>query len=74
MKNKGFTLVELLAVIIVMSVIAAIVVTSAYSIVKSNRDEQYDVLITEIKQAVRLYLNDNYENYVVGREFNHLYT
>ncbi len=72
MKNKGFTLVELLAVIIVMSVIAAIVVTSAYSIVKSNRDEQYDVLITEIKQAVRLYLNDNYENYVVGREFNHL--
>lgn len=68
MKNKGFTLVELLAVIIVMAVIATIIVTSAYSLVKSNRDEQYDVLLLEIKQAVKLYLNDNYENYVIGRE------
>lgn len=72
MKNKGFTLVELLAVIIIMMVIATIVITSAFSIVNSNKEEQYDVLITEVKQAVKLYLNDNYENYVVGKEFKYL--
>lgn len=72
MNKKGFTLVEILAVIIVMAVVATIVVTSAYSLVKSNNEEQYNVLISEIEQAVKLYLSDNYENYVVGRESKYL--
>lgn len=72
MKNKGFTLVELLAVIVIMAVIAAVVVTSAFSIVNSNKKEQYDVLISEIEHAVKLYLSDNYENYVVGRDYKYL--
>lgn len=70
--NKGFTLVELLAVIVVLAIVATIVVTSAYSLVKSNRDEQYSILISEIEQATKLYLNDNFENYVIGKEYNSL--
>ena len=70
-KNKmGFTLVELLGVIVILVIVAGVVVTSAFSLVKSHNNEEYSILISEFEQAVKAYLNDNYENYVVGKSFN----
>lgn len=66
--KKGFTLVEMLAVIMVLVVIVGVVVTSAFSLVNKNREEQYDVLVSEVLEAVKIYLNDNYENNIIGRE------
>lgn len=72
MKKHGFTLIEMLAVIVILAIVATIIVTSAYSLVNSNKQEQFDVLIKELNQATKLYLDDNYENYVVGRESKYI--
>lgn len=71
-KKSGFTLVEMLAVIVVLAIITTIVVTSAYSLVKDNKNDQYNVLMKEIEQAAKIYLNDNYESNIVGRESKYL--
>ena len=51
--KKGFTLVEVLAVITIIGVLALIVVPGVDSILKSNRDKLYESQINSIVEAAK---------------------
>ena len=51
MKNRGFTLVELLAVIIILMIISLIIVNATFSIVDTSRETIYQTQINTILNA-----------------------
>ncbi len=51
MKNKGFTLVEMLAVVIILSLFAVVGIVSVESIIKKGTEKAYQAQISEIKTA-----------------------
>ena len=53
MNKKGFTLVELLAVIIILSLLALLASTSVSKIVKDSKSDLYDTQINLIKSAYK---------------------
>lgn len=55
MKKNGFTLVELLAVIIILSVIALITTISVTSILANTEESLNDVQIAKIEEAAQIY-------------------
>ena len=57
--NKGFTLVELLATIAVLSIIIAIVIFTAINIVGNAREKSYKVAINNIEQEAGSYVIEN---------------
>jgi len=59
MNNKGFTLVELLAVIIILSLLALLASTSVSKIVKDSKSDLYDTQINLIKSAAEAWGADN---------------
>lgn len=58
MKNKGFTLVELIAVILILGLVIGIAVTSISGINDSVRKKQHENLIKEIEEAASKYAFD----------------
>lgn len=59
MKKKGFTLVELLAVIVVLSLIVTISLTSINRVRESSLQNILETKIDQIEQAAILYAQDN---------------
>lgn len=59
---KGFTLIEILVVISILAVLAAIGAIVYQSVLKNSRDQQRLRDLTTIKQALELYRSDN-KNY-----------
>ena len=59
MKNKkGFTVVELLAVVVVIAIIALIAFASVYSIMQKAREKQYETNMDSMGSAARLFSDD----------------
>ena len=69
--NKGFTLVELLAVIIILGIILAIAIPNIQNIIQQTRQKAYEAQIELFKEGVKkyvaLYFNeiDNPEQFMV---------
>ena len=59
MNKKGFTLVELLAVIIILSLLALLASTSVSKIVKDSKSDLYDTQIKLIQSAAEAWGADN---------------
>ena len=59
MNNKGFTLVELLAAIIILSLLALLASTSVTNVVKNSKSDLYNSQMTLIKSAAELWGADN---------------
>ncbi len=55
--KRGFTLIEVLAVIIILSIILVISVPSAFNILQKVRNESYDHLIEVIENSAKLHVN-----------------
>lgn len=55
--KKGFTLVEMIAVITLLAVIALIVIPNMVSIIDKQKDKLYNKQVEEINNAVELYLS-----------------
>ena len=51
MNNKGFTLVEVLAVIVIIAILGLIAVPSVLSIINTGRNSSYDIMVGSIKTA-----------------------
>lgn len=58
MDNKGFTLVELLVTIIVLTLIMSIGTYSITQVMKNAKKKDYELLITNIKSGVELYYQE----------------
>lgn len=63
MKNKGFTLVELLAVIVILAILVTIAVPSTMSISKKIKENMFCEKISSIKNAASLYGEDRRESF-----------
>lgn len=59
MKNKGFTLVELLAVIIVLSIIGLIAIPTVTSIINNSKENAKKVQIEEIIRSAKSWAANN---------------
>lgn len=59
MKKKGFTLVEVLAVIIILNILLIIGVIGTFSIIKKEKENSYKTLITSVLNSTKLYISDN---------------
>ncbi len=68
MNKKGFTLVELLAVIALLGVIIAIVVPNMSKEITKSEEVNSDVLSTKIENASKLYAAKYYANNLVKGE------
>lgn len=55
-QKKGFTLVELLAVIVILAIILIIAVAGVLSIIKQTKENAYDRQIDMIKEATKNYM------------------
>lgn len=56
MNKKGFTLVELIATLVVLGIVASITVVSISSIFSSTKEKTEDVFVETIKDALDIYL------------------
>ena len=59
MKNKGFTLIEVLGVIVILSMLVVIGVRSITNIVKKSKIELSELQIESIKASAKALANDN---------------
>ena len=60
MNNKGFTLVELLAVLVILSLLITVAVPSVNKIMLNINENMYCEKVTNIENAARLYAEDYY--------------
>lgn len=58
MNNKGFTLIELIATIALLAVVVSISFVSINAVIKSNKKEQCNNLISSIEAATKEYVSD----------------
>ena len=61
MKKKGFTLVELLAVIVVLSILTVIVIIYANGLFKDRVEEDYDNIIKMVIENTKTMIEGNHE-------------
>lgn len=58
LNNKGFTLIELVATIVILAVVMGIGSYAITGIISRSKEEDYKLLIEEIKSAVELYYQE----------------
>ncbi len=70
MNKKGFTLVELLAIIVILVIIVSIAVKSFYSVRMDSLEELLKAKITEIESGAELYGQNNQDKLTEGCTIN----
>lgn len=68
MKENGFTLIEILAVIIILGVVGLIVMPVVTNSLKESKDDLYEVQISNIREASKTWAADNI--YTLPTEIN----
>ena len=63
MNKKGFTLTELLGVIVILAIIAIIAFPSVLGLLNSSQDETDEAMQNFAITAARSYVNDNMDSY-----------
>ena len=56
--KKGFTLVEMLAVIIILGIIAVIAIPTIQGVLLESKNNAYDLVVTKIKAKANDYIID----------------
>ena len=58
-KNKGFTLIEIVAVVVVLAIIALLITPVVSKIINTNREKLYDDQIKNIISSAKIWGADN---------------
>lgn len=66
MKNKGFTLVEMIAVLVVMGILLTLTLPAVFNTLDKRKKSEHDATINEIISAAKLYVvqNNDVKNYL----------
>ena len=59
LNNKGFTLVEVLAVVVILGVLSTIMITSVGSMINKNKEDNLNNLKKSILSAAKVYISDH---------------
>ena len=59
MNNKGFTLVELLAVIVIIAVLGSIATYGVINAIKVSKDKAEDAFLNELGKTIETYISFN---------------
>ena len=71
MNNKGFTLVELVATILILGLIMGVGGYTITGLIQNNKEKSYSLLITEIKESLNTYYQEcRYVDKVCGKTGN----
>lgn len=74
MNKKGFTLVELIAIILILAAILLVSFPSLLNMAKTDKDKEYEKVIEDLCLAGKSYIYANMNNFnglsVVGSEFS----
>ena len=62
MKNKGFTLVEMITVIALLAIIGVISIPVVEGVIKRSKDRVYETQLEEIKSGAKKYATEYIEN------------
>ena len=57
--KKGFTVIELLAVVVVIAIISLIAIASVFTIMQRARERQYKTNLDSMKSSVKLFADDS---------------
>ena len=60
-KNKGFTMAEMLGVVVILSIILLIAVPSIINSLKSAEKQEYETFLDDLYLATESYVQHNYE-------------
>lgn len=63
MNRKGFTLIEMLAVFIIISIIMAVGLPAITKNLKKNSEKEYEQFLTTVELATETYIEDNRDKY-----------
>lgn len=69
-KNKGFTIVELLAVIIIIALLSGLLIPAVSSARKKANLKTYETKVASIENSAIIYAQNNYKNLVKGTTEN----
>lgn len=66
MKNRGFTLIELMIVVAIIGILAAIAVPKFAELIKKSREGALKGTLSSVRSALRVYYADNEAIYPAG--------
>ena len=58
LNNKGFTLIEVLAVIVILGILATVMIPAVGSMIVKNKEDNYKNLENSITSAAKIYISD----------------
>ena len=67
-KEKAFTLIELLGVLVVLGLIVLIAFPNIVSLIEKTDDQEYERLKKDIELATEVYVNQNKDNFYLSEE------
>lgn len=70
LNNKGFTLIEVLAVVVILSILVTIMVPNVNQFIIKNKKDNYENLKEGILQSAKIYLSDNRYEITLERKCN----
>ncbi len=66
LNNKGFTLIEILAVIVILSVLSGIAVMGVMSTINNSKTKSYEIMIGNIASAADALYKEVENSYLIG--------
>ena len=74
MLKKGFTLIEILAVIVILSILATIIIPSVFTMLNRAKEDAYKILMDNFEQNTRLYINKHIDEVEENLDLYSYYT